>query len=75
MIYQEDFAQLPPVFGSALYSGTVETQLMSHMTYKVKRLLSEWHCGISDHRCILRENMRQKTQTAEDNKLRTALEI
>jgi len=32
MIFSGDFAQLSPVFGSALYSGTVDTQLMSHMT-------------------------------------------
>ena len=32
MIFSGDFAQLPPVFGSPLYSGTVGTQLMSHMT-------------------------------------------
>ena len=32
MIFAGDFAQLPPVFGSSLYSGSVGTQLMSHMT-------------------------------------------
>src|ERR1700728_2111418 len=32
MIFSGDFAQLPPVFGSPLYSGTVGTQLMSCMT-------------------------------------------
>jgi hypothetical protein len=32
MIFSGDFAQLPPVFGSPLYSGTVGTQLLSRMT-------------------------------------------
>ena len=32
MLFLGDFAQLPPVFGSPLYSGTVGTQLMSCMT-------------------------------------------
>src|SRR6202041_342640 len=32
MIFSGDFAQMPPVFGSPDYSGTVGTQLMSCMT-------------------------------------------
>ena len=32
MIFSGDFAQMSPVFGSPLYSGTVGTQLMSRMT-------------------------------------------
>jgi len=66
---------VPPVFGSALYSGTVETQLMSHMTVQGQKAtirMALWHQVTTV--VILRENMRQKTQTAEDNKLRTALE-
>ena len=34
MIFAGDFAQLPPVFGSPLYSGSVGTQLMSRMTVR-----------------------------------------
>jgi len=75
MILSGDFAQLPPVFGSALYSGTVGTQLMSRMTVQGQKAAigkALWHQVTTV--VILRENMRQKTQTAEDNKLRTALE-
>jgi hypothetical protein len=32
MIFAGDFAQMPPRFGSPLYSGSVGTQLMSCMT-------------------------------------------
>jgi hypothetical protein len=75
MIFSEDFAQLSLVFGSPLYSGTVGTQLMSHMTAKgqeaaIRKAL--WHQVTIV--VILRKNMRQRTQTAEDAKLRTALE-
>src|SRR5882762_1081712 len=75
MIFSGDFAQLSPVFGSALYSGTVGTQLMSRMTVQGQKAAigkALWHQVTTI--VILRENMRQKTQTAEDNKLRTALE-
>jgi hypothetical protein len=75
MIFSGDFAQLPPVFGSPLYSGTVGTQLMSRMMVQGQKAAigkALWHQVTTV--VILRENMRQKTQTAEDNKLRTALE-
>jgi PIF1-like helicase len=75
MIFSGDFAQLPPVFGSALYSGTVGTQLMSRMMVQGQKAAigkALWHQVTTV--VILRENMRQKTQTTEDNKLRTALE-
>jgi hypothetical protein len=75
MIFSGDFAQLSPVFGSALYSGTVSTQLMSHMMVQGQKAAigkALWHQVTTV--VTLRENMRQKTQTAEDNKLRTALE-
>jgi hypothetical protein len=75
MIFSGDFAQLPPVFGSPLYSGTVGTQLMSRMTVQGQRAAigkALWHQVTTV--VILRENMRQRTQTAEDAKLRTALE-
>ena len=75
MIFSGDFAQLPPVFGSPLCSGTVSTQLMSCMTVQGQEAAIEkalWHQMTTV--VILRKNMRQKTQTAEDAKLRTALE-
>src|SRR6266436_2077086 len=75
MIFAGDFAQLPPVFGSPLYSGTVGTQLMSRMTVQGQEAAigkALWHQVTTV--VILRKNMRQKTQTAEDAKLRTALE-
>ena len=75
MIFSGDFAQLPPVFGSPLYSSAVGTQLMSRMTVHGQKAAigkALWHQVTTV--VILRENMRQRTQTAEDNKLRTALE-
>ena len=75
MIFSGDFAQLPPVFGSPLYSGTVGTQLMSRMTVQGQKAAigkALWHQVTTV--VILRKNMRQRTQTAEDAKLRTALE-
>jgi len=76
MIFSGDFAQLPPVFGSHLYSGTVGTQLMSWMTVQSQKAAigkALWHQVTTV--VILRKNMRQRTQTVEDAKLRTALEI
>src|ERR1700674_1049784 len=75
MIFSGDFAQLPPVCGSPLYSGTVGMQLMSRMTVQGQEAAigkALWHQVTTV--VILRENMRQRTQTAEDAKLRTALE-
>jgi hypothetical protein len=75
MIFSGDFAQLPPVFGSPLYSGTVGTQLMSRMTVQGQEAAigkALWHQVTTV--VILRKNMRQKTQSVEDAKLRTALE-
>jgi PIF1-like helicase len=75
MIFSGDFAQLPPVFGSPLYSGSVGTQLMSRMTVQGQEAAigkALWHQVTTV--VILRKNMRQRTQTVEDGKLRTALE-
>src|SRR5258705_2672554 len=75
MIFSGDFAQLPPVFGSPLYSGTVGTQLMSRMTVQGQEAAigkALWHQVTTV--VILRKNMRQRTQTAQDAKMRTALE-
>ena len=75
MIFAGDVAQMPPVFGAPLYSGTVGTQLMSCMTVQGQQAAigkALWHQVTTV--VILRENMRQKTQTSEDAKLRTVLE-
>ena len=75
MIFSGDFSQLPPVFGAPLYSGTVGTQLVSRMSVIGQEAAigkALWHQITTV--VILRENMRQKTQTLEDVKLCTALE-
>jgi len=75
MIFSGDFAQLPPVYGAPLYSGTVGTQLMSRMSVRGQEAAigkALWHQVTTV--VILRQNMRQKKQTPEDAKLRTALE-
>src|ERR1700692_3500762 len=75
MIFSGDFAQMPPVFGSPLYSGTVGTQLMSCMTVQGQEAAigkALWHQVTTV--VILRKNMRQRTQSEKDAKLRTALE-
>ena len=74
MIFAGDFAQLPPVGGASLYSEGVGTQL--HAGLKPAGQESAigkalWHQVTTV--VILRENMRQKTQTAEDALLRSAL--
>ena len=75
-IFAGDFAQLPPVNrGAALYSGTVGTQINSSQSINGQEATigkALWHQITTV--VILRENMRQKTQTLEDSKLRTALE-
>ena len=74
IIFAGDFAQLPPVGGASLYSGAVGTQIHSG----VKPHLQEaaigkalWHQITTV--VILRENMRQKSQTANDIAFRNAL--
>ena len=74
MIFSGDFAQLPQVFGSPLYDGTVGIQLLSHMTVQGQEAAigkALWHQVTTV--VILRKNMRQRTQTPKDAKLRTAL--
>jgi len=76
MIFAGDFAQLPPPGRNpSLYSQTVKTVL--HKTHSHKD--QKWSIGKSLwHQVtvvvILRQNMRQKSQTPEDAKFRTALE-
>ncbi|EPQ50473.1 hypothetical protein GLOTRDRAFT_50522, partial [Gloeophyllum trabeum ATCC 11539] len=70
-----DFAQLPPVNRAPLYSHRVGTQVNRGMgpTDQESALgKALWHQFTTV--VILRENMRQKTQTKEDSKLRRALE-
>jgi Helitron helicase-like domain at N-terminus/PIF1-like helicase len=75
-IFAGDFAQLPPIPPSySLYSGTVGARLnSSHEIKKQEASIGKalWHQVTTV--VILRENMRQKTQTVEDSQLRTALE-
>jgi hypothetical protein len=74
VIFAGDFAQLPPVGGSSLFSGFVGTQeysstYISGQEAAIGKAL--WHQITTV--VILRENMRQKDQSAEDASLRTAL--
>ena len=75
MVFCGDFAQLPPVPGGesmSLYShtiGAIGTTLRSQESAIGKAL---WHQITTV--VILRKNMRQRSQSAEDAKLRTALE-
>ena len=75
MIFAGDFAQLKPVFGSPLYSHTVGTSLDASMSVRSQQSAigkALWHQVTTV--VILRQNMRQKTQSSEDAKFRTALE-
>ena len=76
MIFAGDFAQLPPaVNGSPLYSHTVGRVI--HKTYGHEQQQASigkalWHQFTTV--VILRENMRQRSQSKGDAQLRTALE-
>ena len=66
---------MPPVFESALYTGDVGTQLKSIMSVIGQESAIEkalWHKVTTV--VILRENMRQQSQTPADAKMHTALE-
>lgn len=75
MVFSGDFAQLPPAVGGehvSLYSrkiGAIATDIKSQEESVGKAL---WHQVTTV--VILRENMRQRKQTPDDAKLRTALE-
>jgi hypothetical protein len=75
MVLSGDFAQLPPAVGGegvSLYSrsiGAVASNIKSQEEAIGKAL---WHQVTTV--VILRQNMRQKVQSALDNQLRTALE-
>ena len=75
MIFAGDFAQLKPVMGHALYNETVGTIINSAQTQRSQESAigkALWHQVNTV--VILKQNMRQKTQTLEDGKLRLALE-
>ena len=76
MIFAGDFAQLPPpISGKPFYShevGRVIHRTHSHLEQKASIGKALWHQFTTV--VILKENMRQKSQTPEDAKLRTALE-
>ena len=74
MVFAGDFAQLPPVGGASLYSDVVGTQVHAGLKPAQQEAAigkALWHQVTTV--VILRENMRQKTQTPEDAKLRTTL--
>jgi hypothetical protein len=75
MIFAGDFAQLPPAIGGervSLYSRTIGATGTDQKSQEEAIGKALWH-QVSNV-VILRQNMRQKTQTPEDAKLRTALE-
>ena len=76
MIFAGDFAQLPPAKGQApLYSHNIHTSIQARMGVKQQEATigkALWHQVTTV--VILRQNMRQKTQSEEDAKFRTALE-
>jgi PIF1-like helicase len=75
MIFAGDFAQLKPVFGSPLYSQTVGTSIDAAMTVRSQQSAigkALWHQITTV--VILRQNMRQNMQSANDAKFRSALE-
>ncbi len=75
MIVAGDFAQLPPMTGPPLYSGSVTLQVSDAMNQRAQNAVLGkilWHQFNTV--VILRQNMRQQKQSLEDGKLRTALE-
>jgi hypothetical protein len=75
IILAGNFAQLPPVFGCPLYDGSMAKFVNARMSVRdqetvIGKLL--WHQITTV--VILKQNMRQKTQSAADAELRTALE-
>jgi hypothetical protein len=75
MLFAGDFAQLPPVVGgenSSLYSRTIGS-IASHQRSQEEAMgKALWHQVTNI--VILRKNMRQKNQSDDDRKFRTALE-
>ena len=74
MIFAGDFAQLPPAIGqehASLYSRTVGLNPRSLQDQEAAIGKALWHQITTV--VILRENMHQKTQTPDDERLRAAL--
>ncbi|PPR03975.1 hypothetical protein CVT26_001082 [Gymnopilus dilepis] len=75
MVFSGDFAQLPPAVGGenvSLYSNTIGSVAGHEKSQEEAIGKALWHQITTV--VILRQNMRQKTQSPEDTKLRTALE-
>ncbi|KAF8577594.1 hypothetical protein K439DRAFT_1649052 [Ramaria rubella] len=75
IILAGDFAQLPPISQYTLYSGSIGTNKLQGVTNEIQEATigkAAWHQFTTV--VILRENMRQITQSPEDGKLRRALQ-
>ncbi|PPR07612.1 hypothetical protein CVT24_004165 [Panaeolus cyanescens] len=75
MIFCGDFAQLPPAIGGenkSLYSRTIGMHSTDPQSQSEAMGKSLWHQVTTA--VILRQNMRQRGQSAEDSRLRTALD-
>ena len=76
IIFAGDFAQLPPAVGGLpLYDGRVQPLIhQTHTINEQKAIIGKAIWRQFTTAVILRQNMRQKSQTPNDAKLRTALE-
>ena len=75
IVFSGDFAQLPPAVGGenvSLYSRSIGSIATSKKSQEESIGKALWHQFTTV--VILRQNMRQKKQTAKDNQLRSALE-
>jgi hypothetical protein len=75
MVFSGDFAQLPPAVGGenvSLYSRSIGSIASSKRSQEESIGKALWHQITTV--VILRQNMRQKSQTPKDNQLRSALE-
>lgn len=75
VIIAGDFAQLPPVGGGTLYASHEKSRLHHTSSINTQKALigkAIWHQITTV--VILRQNMRQSSQSPQDAKLRTALE-
>ncbi|KAK0442072.1 hypothetical protein EV421DRAFT_1890989 [Armillaria borealis] len=75
MTFAGDFAQLPPAYGGSgqsLYSGYVGAKSDSMHDQHAAIGKALWHQVLTV--VILQQNMRQRSQTIEDSRLRMALE-
>ncbi|KAF8573826.1 hypothetical protein K439DRAFT_1311869, partial [Ramaria rubella] len=75
IILAGDFAQLPPISQYTLYSGSIGTNKLQGVTNEIQEATigkAAWHQFTTV--VILRENMRQTTQTPKDEKLQRALQ-